>query len=280
MFNIVSYKHPKFSFKQNMNSYDKRQRHILNQIKEKGSVNVIELAEALNVSDMTIRRDLKELGKMGLLQRTHGGAVNSHGRGYEPPLAVRNTENIAEKKVLGSYAAQMILEGDSVALDVGSTIYQIAMNLENTRNITIVTPSMSIGMLFCNRSDVRLILPGGVVRVGEASMIGELARRNLELLLVDKLFLGIGAIDAATGLSEYNLDGAAIKQAMIKNAKEVIVVADASKMQKIAFAYVVGFNEIHHLVTDAIPPDELMEVLTRNKVKIHVVNATGAVVLN
>ncbi len=102
-----------------MNTAEQRKKVILEQIEQRASVNVVELAETLDVSDMTIRRDLNELEKIGLIRRTHGGAVGSRGRSYEPPLAIRSSENKATKQLLGKYAAEMVVEGDSIALDVG-----------------------------------------------------------------------------------------------------------------------------------------------------------------
>ena len=254
-----------------MNNLEQRHRFIIEQIEERGSVNVIELAESLDVSDMTIRRDLTELEKAGNIRRIHGGAVSIRGRSFEPPLALRSAENLSVKQMLGKYASKMMTEGDSVALDVGSTIYELAVNLNEISNITIITPSIPIASLFFARSDIRLILPGGIVRPGETSMIGDLARRNLEILYVDRLFLGVGAVDAHAGLTEYNMDDAAVKQAMIKNAKEIIVVADASKLQKIAFAFVAPFTVLHHFITNEEPPKELTASLKNSGVTIHVV---------
>ncbi len=110
-------------------------------------------------------------------------------------------------------------------------------------------------------------------------MIGDLARRNLEILYVDRLFLGVGAIDAHVGLTEYNMDDAGIKQAMIKNAKEIILVADASKFQKIAFASVAPFTSIHHLITNEEPPEELLTALKISGVTVHVINESSTQVL-
>lgn len=262
-----------------MNSLEQRQRFIIQQIDEKGSVNVIELAEALDVSEMTIRRDLNELENTGIVRRIHGGAVSARGRGYEPPLALRSAENRAIKQLLGKYASEMVVEGDSIALDVGTTIFEVAVNLKEVSNITVITPSIPIASLFYDRPAVRLILPGGIVRPGETSMIGDLARRNLEILYVDRLFLGVGAIDAHVGLTEYNMDDAGIKQAMIKNAKEIILVADASKFQKIAFASVAPFTSIHHLITNEEPPEELLTALKISGVTVHVVNESSTQVL-
>jgi DeoR/GlpR family transcriptional regulator of sugar metabolism len=254
-----------------MNNSEQRHRFILEMIEQRGSINVLDLAKSLDVSDMTIRRDLNELEKLGNIRRIHGGAVSIRGRSFEPPLALRSAENRPIKQMLGKYASKMMVEGDSVTLDVGSTIYELAVNLNEISNITIVTPSIPIASLFFERPDIRLILPGGIVRPGETSMVGELARRNLEILYVDRLFLGVGAVDAQAGLTEYNMDDAAVKQAMIKNAKEIILVADASKHQKIAFAFIAPFSVLHHFITNEEPPKELTASLKNSGVTIHVV---------
>jgi len=262
-----------------MNNFDQRQKYIIEQIEQAGSVNVVELAETLQVSEMTIRRDLNELEKIGIIRRVHGGAVSARGRSFEPPLALRSTENSNIKNILGNYASGMVVEGDSIALDVGSTIFEVAKSLSETKNITVVTPSIPIASLFFDRSDIRLIMPGGVVRPGEKSMVGGLARRNLEILFVDRLFLGVGAVDAAAGLTEYNMDDASVKQTMIKNAKEVIVVADSSKFQKIAFSFVAAFDVIHHFITNDEPPKEILSILKDLGVTIHIANEDGARIL-
>ncbi len=240
---------------------------------------MLELAEAFDVSDMTIRRDLTELEKTGLVRRIHGGAVSARGRGYEPPLALRNMENKSIKQMLGRYASEMVAEGDSIALDIGSTTYEIAVNLRETHNITVITPSIPIASLFFDRSDVRLILPGGIVRPNETSLVGDLARRTLELLFVDRLFLGVGAVDSQAGLTEYNMDDAAVKQTMIKNAKEVVLVADSSKFQKIAFTFIADFKAIHHFITDQEPPKDLVSALKSNNATIHVVDESSVKIL-
>ncbi len=253
-----------------MSSIQHRHQLILDQIEQRGSVNVIEIADTLNVSDMTIRRDFRELEKLGLIHRFHGGAMSARGRAYEPPLIIRSIENQREKELIGRYAAQMVVEGDSIALDIGSTTYQVAINLGRTKNITLVTPSLPIAQLFYDRSDVRLILSGGIVRPVENSMVGEIARRTLELLFVDRLFLGAGAIDITNGITEYNIDDAMIKQALIRNAKEVVLVADSSKFRKTTFAFVAHLNQINHLITNAEPPEDLAKVLKANHVSVHI----------
>lgn len=262
-----------------MNTPDLRHKFIIESIQKEGSVSVVDLALKFDVSEMTVRRDLNELERVGLIRRVHGGAVSARGRSYEPPLAVRSNENRTIKDRLGRYAVGMVAEGDSISLDIGSTTHAVADHLKNIRNITVITPSLSIAALFLDRADVRLILPGGVVRPGETSMVGDLAHRNLKVLFVDRLFLGAGAIDSKAELTEYNMDDALIKQTMICNAKEVTLVMDSSKFQKVAFAHVASFNVLQQLITDAMPPKPLLDALKRAGVSVHVVGEDSIQIL-
>jgi len=262
-----------------MNTPDLRHKYIIESIEKDGSVSVVDMALNLDVSEMTIRRDLNELERVGLIRRVHGGAISARGRSYEPPLAVRSNENRAIKDRLGRYAASLVAEGDSIALDIGSTVHSVAIHLKETRNITVVTPSLSIAGLFLDRADVRLILPGGVVRPGETSMVGDLAHRNLRVLFVDRLFLGAGAIDSKAELTEYNMDDALIKQTMIRNAKEVTLVLDSSKFEKVAFAHVAPLDVLKQLITNAAPAKSLLNALKNAGVSVHVVGEESTQIL-
>jgi DeoR/GlpR family transcriptional regulator of sugar metabolism len=254
-----------------MNIQGSRPNVILDEIESNGSVNVVDLAKALNVSEMTIRRDLVALEKEGLIRRIHGGAVSARGRNYEPPLYLRSSTNIEVKQLLGKYAADMVAEGDSLSLDVGSTMYEIATNLARRQNLTVLTPSLHIGALLMQQPNIRVILTGGILRHTEGSLIGEFARQMIERIFVDRLFLAVGAIDAQAGFTEYNVDDTLIKQAMIKNAKEVIVVADSSKFQTTAFSLIGPLTIARQLITDQVPPEPLFSSLKRAGVVINVV---------
>lgn len=247
---------------------EKRKSIIISKIESGGSVDIIELAEMLNVSEMTIRRDLDILEKMGVVRRVHGGAVSARGRSYEPPLLMRNTQNIQAKEMIARFAADLIEEGDCIALDVGSTTMEIARFLVDRQNLTVITPSLNIANLLVNQVGIRVIVTGGVLRFGEASMIGELAQNAFSNLYVDKLILAVGGIDAQAGLTEYNWDDTLVKKAMLNCAKQVIAVSDASKYGQIAFARIAGFSAIHILVTDQNPPDEIQEKLIEAGVDI------------
>ena len=251
-----------------MSAAKSRKAHIIERISAEEEISVADLAETLGVSEMTIRRDLAELEREGLLKRVHGGAVSSFGRSYEPPYALRSVQSIAAKQAIARAAANMVAEGDSIALDVGSTVYEVARLLSRRRGLTIITPSVRVLGLFLKNKDVRTIVSGGVLRTGEESLIGDLACHAFRDLFVDKLFLGLGGVDAVNGLSEYNWDDALVKRAMIRSAKEVIVVANSSKFGGTAFARIAEIGDIHAVVTDRQPPEDLTRAFAAHKVRI------------
>lgn len=249
---------------------ESRRALILKEIDDRGSVSVVELAARLDVSEMTIRRDLTDLEKEGVIRRVHGGAVSARGRSYEPPFMLRETENQEAKSRIGEMAAALVADGDSIALDIGSTTLQVARHLLGRRNLTVLTSSLNIANLLLGQPDVRLILTGGIVRLGEASLIGELAQYAYQNLFVDRLFLSVGAIDGQSGLTEYNWDDALVKQAMIRSAKEVILVADSSKFDRVAFARVAPLSVLHQIVTDRAPTGALLDTINQLRLVVHI----------
>lgn len=237
---------------------EERRRRILEIVESEGSVSVEALAQRFRVSEMTIRRDLRLLEQNGLLRRVHGGATSSRGRSYEPPFLLRIRERAEAKARIGAAAANLVRDGDSIALDVGTTTLEIARCLGNRKNLTVITPSLHIANALSNLSTIRLIVTGGILRPVELSLVGHLAERAFQEFFVDKLFLGIGGISLEAGLTEFNLEDAQVKKAMLKSAKECIVVADASKLGNIAFASVAPLSSVHKLITDTSADPEFV----------------------
>jgi len=250
---------------------EERQANILDLIKKKGSVNIVNLATLLNVSEMTIRRDLTDLEEQGLLRRVHGGAVSFYGRSYEPPLLARSKKNIRAKQLIGKYAAGLIKDGDSVALDVGSTIMEVAMNLLGRNNLTVITSSIHIANLLADERNIRVIVTGGVVRRGERSLIGEFAHKVYQETFVDKLFLGTAGFDLIAGLTEFDMQDAHVKKEMIRSGKEVYVLADASKFEAVAFSHFAEFSDLDHIITNRKPAQAYLEKMMKYHVTVHIV---------
>lgn len=252
-----------------------RLRQIAEIAMERGSISIPEICERFGVSEMTARRDLNELDRQGLLRRVHGGAIASLARSYEPPFSSRAIKNTPAKVAIGRKAAELVYDGDSIALDVGTTTPEIIGGLKGKRSLTIVTSCLQIANRVVSElslsSDVRLILTGGVVRPLELSMVGSIPLLTYRQLHVDKAFIGIGGIDPLAGLTEYNLEDAQTKQALIESAREKIVVADGSKFGLTTFASVCPVQAINTIVTDATAPAEM--VLRLREAGISIIHA-------
>ena len=256
-----------------------RRTKIVEIVQESGSQSVADLCDLFKVSEMTIRRDLRDLDREGLLRRVHGGAVSSLGRSYEPPYTIRVTSNDEKKKAIGRKAAELVLDGDSIALDVGTTTLEIAHALHGKRNLTIITASLPIANEIVSglslNSDVRLILAGGIVRSGELSMTGPIAARTYADFHVDKAFIGVGGISLQDGLTEYNLEDALVKKALIQNAQQRIVVADSSKFGRTTFTSVAPLSLVDIIITDSDIRSEILESLQELGIQVIVAPVRG-----
>ncbi len=231
-------------------NFIKRHQAILDLVNKNEMVQVAELVGTFDVSEVTIRRDLDVLERKGLLRRVHGGAVGNSRRSYEPPFMLRSTKCTEEKKRIGKAAADLIQNGDSVMLDVGTTTLEVAYNLYDRQNLTVITPCFQIAAFLVEHPGIRLILTGGILRRGELSLIGRLAERAIQDFNVDKLFMGAGGIDADIGFTEFNMEDTLVKQAMLRSAKDITVVADSSKFGKIALNAIAPLSSANRIITD------------------------------
>jgi DeoR/GlpR family transcriptional regulator of sugar metabolism len=245
-----------------------RQKQILELIEKRNSISVVELCKLLEVSDMTVRRDLRILHNRGLLERVHGGALSRRGRSFEPPYHSRATNQVLQKEIIGLSAATLVHEGDSLALDVGTTTLELAKSLVNTPNLTILTASLPIAMVLSEVPNIRLILTGGIVRNQELSMIGHIAEQTYKEFHVDKAFIGVGGLDSEAGLTDFNLEDTLVKKAMIANAGQVIVVADSSKLGETCLASIGPLSVVDTLVTDANAPEEILDSLRSSDIEV------------
>jgi DeoR/GlpR family transcriptional regulator of sugar metabolism len=249
-----------------------RKKLILDLINQEHRVTVEELREQFTVSEMTIRRDLRALEQEGLLKRTHGGAVSNLGRSYEPPLLIRAAENRTAKVAIGRKAAEMVRDGDSIALDVGTTTLEIVRALHAKHNLTILTASLpiayEIASTFPLGSDIRLILTGGIVRAGELSLIGDIATHTYSHLHVDVAFIGAGGVHLEEGLTEYNLEDTQVKQVLIRTAQEKVLVADSSKFGRATFASICPLSAIDTIVTDSGIEPDLVRALRDRHIRV------------
>lgn len=238
-----------------------RRELIVETLDRRGRVSVGELALAASVSEMTIRRDLEALERQGVLRRVHGGAVSSVSMSFEPPFAIRAQRAVEAKERIGRAAASLLGEGETVIIDVGTTTLEVAKALRGRRDLTIITPSLRVAELLSAEAGLRLMLTGGTLRRGELSLVGDLAEGAFRDLRFDTFVMGVGGIDLEDGLTEFNPDDARVKRAALASARRCIVVADSSKLGKVAFARICPLDRVDVLVTDREAPPEWVAAL-------------------
>jgi DeoR/GlpR family transcriptional regulator of sugar metabolism len=249
---------------------------IVSQLAEHGEVTISDLATTLDVSEMTIRRDLELLELEGIARRVRRGAISTVSRSHEPAFAIRATQATDEKRAIGRAAAELIEEGETAFVDVGTTTLELARNLAKRRRLTVVTSSIRVAAELGHSVEIRVIVTGGTLRHGELSLVGPSAEDPFAELNCDVAFLGVAGVDALKGLTEYNLDDTRIKRAALSSARRCIVLADRSKLGQVALASVAPLSAVDALVTDAGPDHATVAAATDMGIQvIRVDAATG-----
>jgi DeoR family transcriptional regulator, aga operon transcriptional repressor len=255
-----------------------RQEHrtgrILKLLLERGSVSVEELITQLGASAPSIRRDLTRLEGKGLIRRTHGGAALVQELLYEPfrydtAFQTREQRFAREKRHIGLAAAELIKENETVGLTAGTTTTWVARGLRHRNNLTVVTNAVNIGMELCNMPGLKVHLTGGYVHwPWSFSLVGAAAVNFLGDVFLDKLFLSVSGIDHERGTTTNESDEALTFRAMVKQAKQVIVVSDSSKLGLITPSLICPIEDVDILVTDAAAPEEVVEKFGRSGIKV------------
>lgn len=235
---------------------DNRAEQILKELLRNGTVSVDALVEKLGASPASIRRDLGELMTRGLARRTHGGATLVETSLYEPfrydaSFQTREQHRTGEKRRIGLAAAELIKEHDTIAFTAGTTTTQVARSIRHRNNIKVFTNAINIAMELCNCAGIKTFVTGGLVQwAGSFSLVGQAAVSYLNDIFLDEVFLAVCGIDAVRGATIVEPDEALTFRAMVKQAKQTIVVADSSKLGVVAPALVCPISDIHVLITD------------------------------
>lgn len=238
---------------------EERKRHIADYVHQQGRASVQELANHFQVSESTVRRDLRDLEEQELLRRTHGGAVAVMQNDNVEPSFLEKEDRFHQQKLdIARAALSFIREGDTIMLDSGTTTYHLAKLLKSFQRLTVVTNSVMVAQELANEKSIELLLTGGTLRPETLAMVGPFAERAIGSVHVDKLFLATNGIDSKAGLSTPNLIEAATKKRMIRSAEQVILLADHSKFGRVSFSRFGDAEEITTLITDSlVSPDVL-----------------------
>lgn len=239
---------------------EERRRKILDQLETEGTVKTSQLANLFSVSEVTIRRDLEVLKEDGKLKKVHGGAVANeedfkssyHGDTitFEPSFQEKSKVHKEEKAEIGEKAASLIKDGSSVFIGTGTTTMQIVRNLVEKRGLTVVTNSLNHGLELSRIPEVEVLMTGGQLRSDTSALVGPIAKRSLDEIYVDTLFLGVNGISIDQGYTVPSLREADMASTVTSMANKVIIVADFSKFGKVSHAKVAEVDGAHAVITD------------------------------
>ncbi len=248
----------------------KRQSEILKSVRLFGTCTVGKLADDLSVSDETIRRDVRSLVEEGLVLKVHGAIVApDHLR--EDPFQLRLQVNRDEKLRIAARAAEMVNHGDSLMLDTGSTTTYVAHSLVSHRNLFAITNSIEVARSLATQNGNRVYMAGGELRADDGAAFGETATDFTAQFQVDKAFLSISAISVDNGFMDNELWEADYSRTVIRQAGQVIVVADHSKFERRALVKVCSFDTVDILITTRTPPPPIAEKLDAANVDVIIV---------
>lgn len=231
---------------------------ILKRLAESGVVRTQDLSDEMHVSVETIRRDLAALEGEGVLERVHGGAANVDQRlSEEPSFLDRSALGESAKSRIGAAAANLVRDGATIILDVGTTALSLAAALPMTFRGIVVTNSLPAAAELAKRPGADVLVTGGRIRGGDLAMAGQHAVDLLADIRADLAFLGSGGVHATSGLTDFHLDEVASRRVMIRNSAKSYILADSSKFNRIAPYHVGQWDAFSGLVTDEEPPSGL-----------------------
>jgi DeoR/GlpR family transcriptional regulator of sugar metabolism len=236
-------------------------------IRDSGVIRVEDLCRQLKVSPATVRRDLDQLERGGAIRRVHGGAVSVESRLDEPVFADKTSRAAREKLRIADAAMAFVEPGDTVYLDGGSTVLELARLLRERTNLTVVTNSLHAAHELAGRGP-RLIVIGGELRRLSQTMVGPLTRLVLHELHLDKAFMGTIGFALNEGLTTTDPSEAFTKTLVMGQARQVIVLADSSKAGKVSFASAGSWGNVHVLITDKQLDTDFAKELIKKDIKL------------
>lgn len=229
-----------------------RREHILERISNHRKVSVADVASTLDVSDETVRRDLKSLEREGLLRRVHGGAISVTPIRDEP-INLRAQKLAQEKALIAQLAVKLISDGTSVFLNIGSTVEALARQLGHFNDLKLYTNSLNVARIANEFKGVTVFVTPGQLRSVETDLVGYDTISYIQNYYFDTVFMGVAGVDIERGFMDYEEDESRIRQALIKSARNKVMLADSSKFGRSANICSASFSVIDRLVTDVQP---------------------------
>ena len=264
---------------------EQRRALILDEVRRRGGVRVNELTRRLNVSDMTVRRDLDALARQGVVEKVHGGAVPvEEASSHEPGFEAKSGLELGAKEAIARAAAELVPPGSAIALAGGTTTFALAHHLLDVPDLTVVTNSVRVADVFQSNQrrpggngdgSATVVITGGVRTLSE-TLVGPVADRAIQSLHFDLLFLGVHGISVEAGLSTPNLAEAETNRQFVRSARRVVVIADHTKWGTVGLSSFATLEDVDTLVTDAGIPDVLRDEIAEHLSELIVAGEPGA----
>ena len=231
----------------------KEERHssIMNLLLQRESILVTELADILNVSSVTIRKDLSELEKDQRLYRNHGKAILISPYAPNRTISEKEKYHTDEKMLIGAFGAQLIEPNDSIIIASGTSVHALARSISPDLQLTVITASLKVSDILSTNDNANIIQLGGSLRHSSLSVVGNNAEEFLANFACSKLFLGVDGIDLEFGITTTDMQEASLNRVMMKAAQKTIVLADSSKFGRRGFSKIANMEDIDHIITDS-----------------------------
>ncbi|HAS58328.1 MAG TPA: transcriptional regulator [Algoriphagus sp.] len=248
-----------------------RHRFILEELDKAGFVTVSDLAKAMDVTMVTVRKDLKVLEDKGLLYRSHGSATSVSPYVSDRSVQVKKLEQVEEKSKIAEKALAYIEDQEAIIIGSGTTVVALAQAIPRNKPLTVLTAAMNVTLALMDMQDVELVQLGGVVRKSSSSVVGHYAEEMLQSFACSKLFLSVDGISLEHGLTTSNMMEAHLNAQMIQSVQKTIILADSRKFGRKGFGKICELEDIDVIITDSGMPEIYREKLEEKGIELVVV---------
>lgn len=249
-----------------------RHNRIMEIMRQQNAISVSQLASMLKVSEVTVRKDLTMLEEMHLLYRVHGSAILVNRYINDRSMAEKQQLCAEEKRLIGIYAASLVMPRDTIMITSGTTTQAFANEIVVKEHLTVITSTFSVASTLAGKGNIDVLQLGGMVRESSMSVLGPFAEQMLATLSCSKLFIGVDGVDIEFGLTTTNHMEAHLHQMMADSAQKVIVLADHTKFNRRGYSQICGLDRVDQIVTDAATPMNIVERLRDKGIEVTVVN--------
>ncbi|ESQ84256.1 hypothetical protein ABENE_19730 [Asticcacaulis benevestitus DSM 16100 = ATCC BAA-896] len=246
---------------------DTRQSEIYNLLQLHRSCAISDLAQRFDVSDETIRRDIRQLEAEGQAYRVRGG-VTLKENAVEAPYLVRRNQNAEKKQAIALKASELVEDGMTVLIDSGSTAYWLCKALSKQRNLTVITNALDVAREMAGKNGAKVFFGGGAIDSDYQSSFGRETEAFMSSFTPEIAFFSIGAVDSRRGLLDFHYPEASMKAGLAALASRVVALADSSKFERQGIVKALDFKQIDIFVTDALPPRQILDALDEVEVQI------------